>query len=1125
MSLAIQTASFPFARGISDRSDGLQTPPPQLATLENAVFDIPGRLTKRFGHRALSRRVVGRDAPLSSVQAEMTYGEELVCCDRERLYSYDPAENAWLDKGHLQSLYCTQQSVIRDNSTQTAQDEATHPSGIKVSAWEQSDGAYYTVINANTGQSIKGPTLIAATAIKPKTVVIGNFIALFWYDTAAFIIRGATIPTANPTAAITRTDITANLSDDASVSQTAPNFDMCVAQTTAGQQLYLAFNNAAGGTSIWRFLANNPVSVVSTLVRAADPSVVINIFADLYVGGPVLHWYDGSSVYFAAYDSNLLTELGTGLILNLGDVPFITPVSPIIKSLTGVSVSDTEVDLQFFGTIGTNAVTAPRSIVDDPLQNVVYRAEVTGGTQMSILSYMVGTPWMDRISYALTGTSTTGGQFTLLSYMVGTPTSAGGSSPSAGAGAVKLGVGLACKAFAYNGRAYVVVAYQSPPSAVSDVPTIAAQNAYMVLNEDGDETAKLLPGLGGGIPSRTDGLGQAPLAEVSNVTDSVRRFPLLATDQIVIGFSSSLATITPGSANQLTIQTHTGVVSNAVDFFNPMQSYLRAECGRTLNVSGGFLAMYDGLEPVELGYHVAPEMPVLSSALVAFDADGLGAGTYTYVATEEWTDNQGQTHRSSPSIIRQITLAPGNYPDPHVTVAVKYRVTVVVNTLHLTQKENVRIGIYRTAGSLNGTGFANVGYVDNNANEAFYVSFTDTLPDSGLGYQPLLYAQPDGTGELQNVPPGPVTSLAVYANRLIALSSVDPLKVWFSKQCIPSDTSTVGTPVEFTQSFQLTCDPSGGDVVALASLDDKLAFLKRYSIYAVTGQGPAANGTDSDFTIPTLVTTACGCSNPRSVTATPHGILFQTDKGYWQLTRGLVATFTGADANNYSRQSVTSGLTVPNTTQVRLTLAPSPENQIPTALMFDYYAAQWGTFTNIAAVDATIWRGQYVWMRSDGTAFVETPDLFTDAGQFIRMRLSTSWFRMAGLEGFQRVWKVMLLGTFRSAHTLKVRFAYDNNPAFVQDLEQEVTGPTAWGSDSSWGGGAQGDSPVWGGEFPAYEWILPPAHQACEALKLFIEDAPLYGYPAGESASFSALSFEYGTDKGLNRKPAKATIG
>jgi hypothetical protein len=1210
-----QTASFPFVRGISDKSDPLTTPPPQLAKLENAVFSTPGRLTKRNGYRALPRTVLGRDTPLSDVQALMGYQDELVACDRERLYSYDSGSEAWAEKGFLQSLYCTQKPVNQDSVQHSQPDEVTHESGLRLACWEQEGGARYTILSA-TGQTLVPATLIGANAVKPKPMAVGGFLVLLWYDTTTFILSGALFPVASPKQAPTIAALTTNLVNDGSLSHTLPNFDACTIDTLSGDQMYIAFTNAVGGISIWRFLEANPLSVVGTWVKSGTIGVVVNIFRDNFTLGPVLHWFDGGFVYFAAFDSNLIEELGSGQILNVGHPGFVVPGTPFVKSLTGVSVSSDRVELRFFGTIGGSAVTPPATTADDPLQNVTYVASVSSGLEGSLLAWMFGMPGALSDNYILGATTPGAPEMSLVGYAFGMPMTETSETPTAVATVIKRGAGLCTKAFAYNGRGYVTVAYQSAPPPANLGFIYSSQNSYFVIDESGNESAKLLATLGAGIPSRADALliacgqvgdgnsvtvndatytavtsapaayqfvhnsdpvvtaanlaaamvanpaqgqlsavasgatvtwkgpiadydrtqhitvtvltfGQAGLSEASEISSTQRRFALLGCDRVSVGLSLSpqLTAHIPRAPEGLTIQTQFGVLSDTIDFSNPMSSYLRAEMGRALNISGGFISMYDGQAPVELGFHVYPDGLVAIGTVLPVDqalaGHGIEPGSRTYVATYEWTDNNGQIHRSCPSNVLSVNLAGGNYPSPHENLEVRYKVTLSASSLHLTKKHDVRVAYYRTGAG--GTQYALTGAVASDP-EKSYVSFTDTMSDLELGTAEILYAQPGDAGEVENQMPGPVTSMVAHVNRLWALDSINRNTVWFSKQCIPPAFGATGTPVEFSTAFTINADATSDPLVALGSEDDKLIMLKENVIYGMLGQGPSSANTNSDFSVPTLLTTACGCRNPRSVTVTDNGLLFQTRKGFWRLNRGMAAQYTGADAESYSRQTVLSGLTIPDSTQVRLVVAPTEERP-DSVVMFDYYVGQWGTFTGLAAVDAALWQGTYSWARSDGVIYVETPGEFTDDGVAITMRLVTSWHRMAGLEGFQCLWRMLLLGDYRSAHQLKVGFAYDNNPTPVQTAIIQAPPPPNWGSDSRWGGGLPGDTAVWGGEFPEYEWELLPERQFCEAIQLTIEDQPYPGSLPGESAAWSVLSFNYGVERGLNRRPARASAG
>src|ERR1019366_1948013 len=108
-----------------------------------------------------------------------------------------------------------------------------------------------------------------------------------------------------------------------------------------------------------------------------------------------------------------------------------------------------------------------------------------------------------------------------------------------------------------------------------------------------------------------------------------------------------------------------------------------SEIGTNLNIIGGIMWSYDGYSPVEQGFHVYPEAVEVTTAP---GAGGLIAQKYFYQVTYEWTDNQGNAFRSSPSI-----------PFPITTTTANSTNTIYVPTLRLTYKiaNPVKIVVYR----------------------------------------------------------------------------------------------------------------------------------------------------------------------------------------------------------------------------------------------------------------------------------------------------------------------------------------------------------------------------------------------------------------------------------------------
>jgi hypothetical protein len=630
-------------------------------------------------------------------------------------------------------------------------------------------------------------------------------------------------------------------------------------------------------------------------------------------------------------------------------------------------------------------------------------------------------------------------------------------------------VSLAGKAFTYEGAIYVPLVFPS-----------TLQPTYFLANGDAEIVSRMLATEAGPVPSALTGGGSqtavgAPLAGVSAVDSTSFLFPCIA---LRSGGSGS------GSSAYMR-----GVEAVTLDFFEPERSYQRAELAQNLHVSGGFVSMYDGIGVVEHGFHLYPETLALTSAA--------GSGkTYSYLACYEWNDNRGNLHRSAPSTALTVQTTNAVAPGDAVTIAVP--------TLRLTAKRAsatpartpVRLVLYRTTDG--GTTYyrSALGSAWLNDTTADHVVITDTTEDADLT-EPIY----TNGGVVENIAAPTCTALVVHRSRLFAL--VDGRTWWYSKQVVE------GSPVEFSDLLTLAIDAPGGGCVAGASLDDKFVAFTESRIFYFLGEGPDSTGAQDSFSDAQPVNADVGCTNPRSIVTTPAGILFKSAKGIYLLDRSLAVTYIGADVEAYNADTITSAVLLESTNQVRFTLDSG------VALVFDYFAGQWSVFTNIAAVDSVIWSGEHVYLRDDGSALEETPGVFTDAGSFIPLSLKTAWLQFAGQQGYQRVYKAMVLGEYRSDHTLKVDVAVDFNPTPVQSATFTVDGPDAYGDDATYGSGSP-----YGGTFPRYQYRVRLTKQKSEAVQITVSDVQ-NGTP-GESMSLSGLAFEIGRKVGLYKTPTGA---
>jgi hypothetical protein len=631
------------------------------------------------------------------------------------------------------------------------------------------------------------------------------------------------------------------------------------------------------------------------------------------------------------------------------------------------------------------------------------------------------------------------------------------------AGVLARSVGLASKAFASGTTAFINTIF---PSEI--------QPTYFTLDETGQVIAKESPGLGGmlsaGAPY-TLGVGSLRTGISSVTTDADGRFLFLA--QVRNRYATGTGT---------TISATFGlnkIALNLSDF-----SYTTDTLGDNLVISGGVVSAYDGVSVTELGFNVYPE------GVTAVDA-GSGSfpdGVVSYRVMYEWSDGKGQIHRSAPSI-----------QTPNLSITTN-NVTVTIPTLRLTKKTGVKCVVYRTITGP-GTIFYRAGEVANNT-AANTVTFTDDVSDATLQTKEILYTT---GGLLDNIAPPACRIVHKHGNRMYLAGLEDPNAFWFSKEHVTQE------GVSFSDGFIKQVDPTGGDISALGTLDDKLVIFKPAATFMMAGQGPLDTGAQDDFTLPQLIQGDVGSASQDSQVITPEGLMFQTNKGIWLVSRALEISYLGAPADDFKSLTVTSAKVLADSNQVRFTTLDG------TTIVYDYFFKQWYTFTNYYAKSAIIWQNKYLHLTSNGKVHEDTTDVYNDNGAKIHTKIETSWIHPAGVQGFQRVRDVLMLGEYNGAHTVRVKVAYDYEKVYNETIlfaADEVYAASYYGA-----GAYYGTLTPFGGNVPsAYQFLIKPARQKCEAFKLLIEDID-NAQGGGPAFSLTSLSCWIGVKENINKVP------
>lgn len=646
-------------------------------------------------------------------------------------------------------------------------------------------------------------------------------------------------------------------------------------------------------------------------------------------------------------------------------------------------------------------------------------------------------------------------------------------------------VGLASKSFFYSGVVYFFAIYQSP-----------YQPTYFLLNASGQVIARFAYQNGPGY--YVTGLSSV------TINGSVVNFPYLYKDLIEAVNKNTNVTSGTQTAG---IYSQTGVNFLNIDFGTAALS--TTEIGNNLNISGGFVSMYDGVQPVEQNFFLYPDSIEVSTS---GSGGSISAQQYFYQVTYEWTDNQGNAFRSAPSIPVSVTTTGSTSTN-----------TINVPTLRLTYKINspVKIVIYRwsvaqpiyyqitsiTQPSINSTLTDSIGY-------------GDTLSDATILGNNILYTT---GGVVEDVGPPPTSSMFLFDDRPWLIDAEDRNLLWYGKQVIEA------TPCEFSDLFTVYVAPttssegSSGDLNFGFPMDDKAILFKDSALYYFNGTGPDNTGANGQYSQPILITSTVGSSNQNSCVLIPSGLMFQSNKGIWLLGRDLSTTYIGAAVEEFNSNLVLSAVNVPSENQVRFTL----DNGV--TLMYDYFYNQWGTFVNVPAISSTVYQGLHTFINNRGEVYQETPGKYLDGSNPVLLGFITSWLNLAGLQGYQRAYFFFLLGKYLTPHKLQISIAYDYNDSPEQvDLISPDNFSPAYGAASA--NGQQtvyGQNTPYGGPSNVERWRIFFTKQKCQAFQITLQEIydPSFGVPAGQGLTLSGINMIAAVKKGYRPISSSNSVG
>lgn len=1099
-----QNININFAKGLDQKTDPWQVSPDRFLSLQNSVFNKMGRLTKRNGFGNLS---TVSDESVSSIT---TFQDNLTAIG-DNFYAFNEESNSFINTGAFAPLTLTTMSLVKNNYSQTQCDSATAPNGaVCVVYTENQSGvsAYkYSLLDGTTGQVLIPPASITPTSGtvsgSPRVFILGNnFVIVFT----------ATISAAGHLQYFTVNSTTSSVGSAVDISSaytpaSTVNFDGTVLNNT----LYLAWNSSGGSGVLMAYITVS--LVVSGSVNVSNHVATIMSLCN-----------DGTNIFVTFYDSASQNGYALSVDQNLNSV-----------------------------------FTAQQWISSTAVANVATASITTGTVQ---------------IFYEVTNAY--GYDSTLPTNFIkkNTVTLSGAGSASF----LKRGVGLASKAFVITNDVgstiYVLTAFSSPN-----------QPTYFLLDQSGNVEAQLAYENGGGylttglpqvsvtdnvaaiaylfkdfVSSLTTGTtnvnqtsniySQTGVNQVSFTIGGVKTYTaeigktLNATGGFLWSYDGSTAfengfflfpDTVEATWNGSTAVTPTGTASNAsTTIVLSSASGVYIGCSITDTTNAGYIPTGTTVTSVvgttvtmsaATTHSIAGDTITIQGSVAAKPDGSTATNAYFYQATYEWSDNQGNQYRSTPSIPVSVTTSSTN-PET---------ITVNIPTLRLSYKTNVKICVYRWSVAQQAYHeTTSIIYPTLNSTSVDYVTFVDANSDAAISGNRLLYTT---GGVLEDTSAPSANAITLFDNRVWLVDAEDPNLLWYSKQVIEN------TPVEMTDLQTIFISPTQsaqgatGPITAIAPMDDKLIIFKKDAIYYLNGTGPDITGANSQYSQAIFITSTVGSTNPSSIVFIPNGLMFESDKGIWLLGRDLNTAYIGSPVEDFTTSAtVNSAQNIPMTNQVRFTLSTG------ITLMYDYFFEQWGSFSNVQATSSTIYQSLHTILTSQFKVLQETPGVYLDASSPVLMSFTTAWINLAGLQGYQRAFFFYLIGKYVTPHKISLLIAYDYSPGPSQSTLISPTnyggvygGPNPdpnlgtdqsnpYGEDPTFGGTAHIDDLARGA---VEQWRIFLAKQKCQSFQITLNEIydPTFKIAPGQGLTLSGLNLVYGIKKGFRPISASNSAG
>lgn len=320
MALQKQPIDISFARGLDQKTDPFRVPIGNFLRLQNSVFTIGNRLTKRNGY--------GKLTELPDPATFLTTFNGNLTAIGDTLQAYSESGKNWVTKGAYTPISLSTLPLIRSNTNQIQADAVTSSNGLICTVFSDSNGTTttykYAISDSTTGQNILPPALIPSSGTvtnSPRVFVLGKyFIILFGtVITATNHLRYVAINTAMPVAPTADVEISAEFD---------PSTTLAFDAYTANNSLFISWNGSDVGGAVHLNYLTSTLQLGTEQVYAGFVGTMFSVTADISANTPVIwvsFWDDVSEDgYTLAVNQQLVSILSPTQFITATEISNLT---------------------------------------------------------------------------------------------------------------------------------------------------------------------------------------------------------------------------------------------------------------------------------------------------------------------------------------------------------------------------------------------------------------------------------------------------------------------------------------------------------------------------------------------------------------------------------------------------------------------------------------------------------------------------------------------------------------------------------------------------------------------------------------------------------------------------------